>query len=101
MFFDMIAALKWIQRNIAAFGGDSDNVTIFGESGGDMKVGCLLASPLAKNLFHRAIMESGAPAGPFAGKSMKDLEGMGEKFFSCLGVDKNPDPLKAGRILYP
>ena len=99
MFFDMIAALRWVQRNIAAFGGDSENVTIFGESGGGMKVGYLLASPLAKNLFHRAIMESGAPAGPFAGKPMKDLEAMGEKYFEILEVDKNPDPLKAARAL--
>ncbi|MBN2239961.1 MAG: carboxylesterase family protein, partial [Dehalococcoidales bacterium] len=47
MFLDMIAALKWVQRNIAAFGGDPGNVTIFGESGGGDKVVCMLASPLA------------------------------------------------------
>jgi para-nitrobenzyl esterase len=59
MFLDMVASLQWVRRNIAAFGGDPDNVTIFGESGGGVKVVGLMASPLAKGLFHRAICESG------------------------------------------
>ena len=57
---DQIAALKWIQKNIEAFGGDPDNVTIAGQSAGSMSVNCLVASPLAKNLFQKAIAESGA-----------------------------------------
>ena len=56
---DMIAALEWVRRNIAAFGGDPDNVTIFGESAGSGAVNALMASPRAQGLFHRAIGESG------------------------------------------
>ncbi len=56
---DQIKALEWVKNNIAAFGGDPENVTIFGESAGGRSVCALLASPLAKGLFHRAIMESG------------------------------------------
>jgi para-nitrobenzyl esterase len=56
---DQIAALQWVKENIASFGGNPGNVTIFGESAGSMSVCTLLASPLAKGLFHAAIMESG------------------------------------------
>jgi para-nitrobenzyl esterase len=57
---DMVASLEWVRDNIAAFGGDPGNVTIFGESGGGAKVSTLLAMPRAKGLFHRAIIQSGA-----------------------------------------
>ncbi len=57
---DLIAALRWVQVNIAEFGGNPDNVTIFGVSSGGHNVVTLLASPLAKGLFHRAIVQSGA-----------------------------------------
>ena len=57
---DQIEALKWVQTEIAAFGGDPDNVTIFGESAGAMSVGTLLGSPLAAGLYHKAILQSGA-----------------------------------------
>jgi para-nitrobenzyl esterase len=56
---DLILALKWIQENIAVFGGNPGNVTVFGESGGGTKVSTLMAMPAARGLFHRAIIESG------------------------------------------
>lgn len=56
---DQIAALRWVQANIEQFGGDANNVTIFGESAGGHSVGQLMASPLAKGLFHKAIAQSG------------------------------------------
>ena len=59
LFLDLIASLQWVRDNIAAFGGDPGNVTIFGESGGGAKVNIMMASPLAKGLFHKAICESG------------------------------------------
>jgi para-nitrobenzyl esterase len=56
---DIVAALRWVRDNIAVFGGDPGNVTIFGHSGGGAKVSALLAMPAVKNLFHRAIIQSG------------------------------------------
>jgi len=57
---ELILALKWVRDNIANFGGDPTNITIFGESGGGAKISCLLAMPEAKELFRRAIIESGS-----------------------------------------
>jgi para-nitrobenzyl esterase len=75
---DMIAGLQWIQKNIAAFGGDPAKVTIFGESAGGIAVSMLCASPLAKGLFHGAISQSGGSFGPprpttFPGENQKRL----------------------------
>ncbi len=58
-YMDQIAALQWVKRNIGAFGGDTDNVLIFGFSAGGVSVHSLLASPMARGLFHKAIVESG------------------------------------------
>jgi para-nitrobenzyl esterase len=100
MFWDMLASLQWVQKNIAAFGGDPKNVTIFGESGGGAKVANLMASPLAKGLFQRAICESGTSIRAFSpGKPLKELEAMGKKFFAKLGVNKEKDPLAAAHAL--
>jgi len=100
MSLDMIAALEWVKRNISIFGGNPDNVTIFGESGGGSKVSTLMASPLAKGLFHRAICESGSSIGGFLnGKNLNEMEELGVKLFAKLGVDNVDDPLKAAREL--
>src|SRR5438093_3740533 len=76
---DMIAGLKWVQRNISAFGGDPRRVTIFGESAGAIAVSQLCASPLAKGLFQGAISESGGSFGPVRadggpGENMQPLD---------------------------
>ena len=91
LFLDLIASLKWVQTNIAAFGGDQNNVTIFGESGGGGKADALMASPLAKGLFQHAIYESGANvsgAGPQP-VTLKEAEDLGVKLVRKLGVDPN------------
>src|SRR5436190_1611720 len=56
---DIVVALRWVQENIEGFGGDAGNVTIFGQSGGGMKVSTLMAMPSARGLFHKAIVQSG------------------------------------------
>jgi para-nitrobenzyl esterase len=91
---DMIAGLKWIKKNIAAFGGDPKKVTIFGESAGGIAVSMLCASPLAKGLFHGAISQSGGNFGPprpttYPGENQKrlaDAERDGETYLKNAGV---------------
>ncbi|MGH2603178.1 MAG: carboxylesterase/lipase family protein, partial [Dehalococcoidia bacterium] len=90
---DQIAALRWVQRNIAAFGGDPSRVLIFGESGGAVDTCVLLASPLAAGLFQRALMESGACLGP----GMQGAAASGPRFVAaspCAGVTDVPACLR-------
>jgi para-nitrobenzyl esterase len=72
---DQIAALSWIQQNISAFGGDTDNVTVFGQSSGAISISALISSPLAENLFHRAIGQSGGLFEPMEFANKLKLEG--------------------------
>jgi para-nitrobenzyl esterase len=102
---DQIAALQWVQRNAAAFGGDSTRVTIFGESAGAVDVTCLMVSPLARGLFHRVIAQSGSCVWPVPelGRPVSGLSAMpkaersGKKLAKNLGVDRERDVLAAMR----
>jgi para-nitrobenzyl esterase len=95
---DLIASLHWIQDNIAAFGGDPDKVTIFGESGGGTKTLSLMASPLAKGLFHRAAVQSGsALISPERVTTLAAAEGAGERIAAQLGIDNGGDVAAALR----
>jgi para-nitrobenzyl esterase len=92
---DQLAALKWVARNIAGFGGDPHNVTIFGQSAGALAVRTLLSSPPSRGLFHRAIMQSGG-CEPFAFAPSPNYERatvVSEHLFDLLG-SRNPDVLR-------
>lgn len=83
---DLVHALRWVRANIEQFGGDPNNVTIFGQSGGGRKVGTLLSMPSAKGLFHRAIIESG-PTIRLVEKSAAASNA--DRLFAKLGIGRN------------
>jgi para-nitrobenzyl esterase len=89
---DGIAALQWVERNIAHFGGDPAKVTIFGQSAGSMALSCIQASPLAKGLFRAVIGESGASfGGLLSGGSLAESEQAGVKFAGSMGAKSVAD----------
>ncbi len=88
---DQQAGTRWVKRNIAAFGGDPDNITIGGQSAGGMSVSAQLTSPQNDGLFQRAIIQSGMMAGVYGGslfpaRTFADAEQAGVRFFDLLGV---------------
>lgn len=102
---DQVAALKWIQDNIAAFGGDPTRVTIAGQSSGAASVALHLMSPLSKGLFHQAILQGGEATSPFATYTSKDpnygkqylkkLNCISEDMLPCLRSKTTEEILKA------
>jgi para-nitrobenzyl esterase len=89
---DIVAALRWVRENAAAFGGDADNVTLFGQSGGGGKISALMAMPTAKGLFHKVIIQSGAT---LRLGTLERSKAATERVLAYLGLDRS----RAGELL--
>jgi len=90
--FDQLMGLEWVQRNIGAFGGDVNNVTLFGESAGSVSVSLHLLSPLSRDLFHRAILQSGSANMPWATTSKAEGKLRSEELaITYLGCSRTED----------
>ncbi|XP_034943568.1 acetylcholinesterase-like [Chelonus insularis] len=93
--FDQMMALQWIRDNIAAFGGNPDNVTLFGESAGAVSVSMHLLSPLSRHLFNQAIMQSGSPTAPWAMISREESFERGLRLAEAVGCPHDRKNLQA------
>lgn len=93
--FDQLAALRWVKRNVAAFGGDPSRVLVFGESAGGVNVCTLVASPLARGLFGRALVQSGGCRQPL----LADVAAFGNEVTTKAGCAGAPDPAACLRAL--
>lgn len=83
---DLIAALEWVRDNITTFGGDPDNVTLFGESAGGAKIACLMTMPRARPLFHRAVIQSGADTHRGLSTTLENAERFTAAMLRDLGI---------------
>jgi para-nitrobenzyl esterase len=94
---DQLAALAWVKRNIAQFGGDPDNITLFGESAGAIDAALLMASPLSAGLFRRVISESGPAFGP--SRTLPEAEAFGSAVSALVPAESQLTPLQRLRAL--
>ncbi|XP_076370825.1 acetylcholinesterase-like [Tachypleus tridentatus] len=93
--FDQLMALEWVHDNIAAFGGDPENITLFGESAGAVSVGLHLLSPLSRNLFNRGILQSGSATSPWAILDHEESIKRGLRLAEALKCPHDPNDLEA------